>query len=238
MKHHRNGSAKNNSSKQKNYSSSYEQYLVAKRSILAGETESVIELLKSMLETTSRLSASLELCYYYFQKQEVEEFYNYYQLLKKEEKDPMILNQIKQLELYLKINVLHEKLNRNIYPYEESQIIHYEKEDLYKHLKAHRFPKDKQLEDNKFLYFWNMYELVEEIEDNLHLNYKINNYDPFNYYYMLVEKNGIVNGKVTSAIEIKTMKDTFHIVDLKPSSSENHRRLLIPISPIKLTMQD
>ncbi len=84
----------------------------------------------------------------------------------------------------------------------------------------------------------NPYELVEKIEENLHANFKNSEYDVYDYYYMRIEKNGIVNNKIVSTVEIMTIKNTMNIIDLKPSDKEKHRRLLTPISPIKLTMQD
>lgn len=238
MKGKRNGSIKNSCSKKKEHLNGYEQFLIAKRRILAGDTRCVIKILEDLLTTNFRLSAAFELCYYYFQSKNIDAFDYYYDLLKNEEKDQNILNKIKQMKLYLKVNVLNEKINRQLYSYYESQIILYDKEDLFNHLKIRRFSKEKELQENKFLYFWNPYELVEKIEENLHANFKNSEYDVYDYYYMRIEKNGIVNNKIVSTVEIMTIKNTMNIIDLNPSDKEKHRRLLNPISPIKLTMQD
>lgn len=214
--------------KKKN-SSGYALMLLARGFILNGETDAVIPTLKDALKTDCRLVAALELINYYFHKLDYPNFKIYYELLKKEEKDKNILQQIHRMNLYFSVKVLEEKKNRNLEQYLERQIISYSYAECIDFLEKNRIGLDK----NKLLCTWDSENIYEQVKRNLKKENVINLYDAFDCYFMRISKIGIAEEKVVNAAEIHTVHNTYDIVDIIPSIKSNHRKILIPDPEIK-----
>lgn len=142
------------------------------------------------------------------------------------------------MRLYLKVNILNEKITRNIYPYYERQLIEYQEQERHKYMKEKRFPNSKKLEDNKFFYFWDFEELIEKVEPQLQNKGRCVNYDALDSYYIQIDKIGIAKEKIANVVKVITIRNTNHIIDMLPYENIQHRKLLIPEHPIKLTVVD
>lgn len=237
MSKKRNGSTKKRI-ENKHLPNGYLEFQFAKDYIVKGNTEAVIGLLEKLLTTNCRLSAALELLYFYFQKQDIMKFQEYFQILIQEESNKEILNQVKRMCLYLKVKLQKEEIDRTEKNYVERQIIGYREEEMRSFIKQNRCAIPNKLEDNKFLYFWNPDTIIDQVNNNLNKKYVCHTYDAIDYYYVQAEKNGIANDKISSTIEVATIRDTLNIIDMKPSEKDHHRRLLIPKFPMKFDTTD
>lgn len=216
----------------------YPEFQFAKDYIIKGHTEAIIGVLEKLLTTNCRLSAAFELLYFHFQRKNIEEFNKYFQILIQEETDKEILNKVARMCIYLKVNVQKERIYRDDKNYLERQIIEYREEEMRNFILQYRCAHPRQLEENKFLYFWNSDEIIDKVHRSSRKFFACHTYDAIDYYYIRAEKNGIINDKVVSTIEVATIRDTLNIIDMKPSFKENHRRLLIPNPPIEFEKVD
>lgn len=105
-------------------------------------------------------------------------------------------------------------------------------------MKEKRFPNSKKLEDNKFFYFWDFEELIEKVEPQLQNKGRCVNYDALDSYYIQIDKIRIAKEKIANVVKVITIRNTNHIIDILSYENIQHRKLLIPEHPIKLTVVD
>jgi len=229
----RNGSMKKSPSAPKKVESGKEEFFLAKEFIMHGETASILSILLKLLETDYRLSAALELAYYFFQKKEYYLAEPYLNILIEEEKNAMIKAQAKRMKLYLYVICNISPLPRNQESYFDRQIVDYQSEEFLYHLQTKRISFENKYDNNKFYYFLKPDEIVEKVKPYLN-NQVCHGYDALDTYHMIAYNSGIAADELASTIDIITIRDTKNIVDIYPSNSKS-RRLIKPDHPIDFT---